>query len=171
MAILDLASMRPFLKITGLSDDVDLSVFMTVVESAWAAEGLPGESRAEVDELLGGKGSVAVRRCPVLTVTAITEGWDAAVVDLATVHIRKDAGVVSLKSGAFLDPVTVSYTWGFATVPPNIKQAMQLLLKHLWETQRGGARRPGSEPEVGAAYTWPNRVLQLAKPYMPAGFA
>lgn len=165
--ILDLTTTKKFLGIGDSTTDVELGIFMNVAEAAWYAEGFPGESRPEVEELHGCRDVIAVHRRPVLAVSAITEGWDATAVDLAGVHVRADAGTLSKRDGDFLDPVTVSYTWGFATVPANIKQALQLLLKHLWTTQRGGGRKQGAEIEVGAAYTWPNRVLELAKPYMP----
>ena len=165
--ILDLATTKTFLGITDSVSDAELTVFMNVAEAAWYAEGFPGESRAEVEEVSGGKDVLTVHHRPVLAVSAITEGWDAVAVDMSKVHVRKDAGVLTKRFGDFLDPVTVSYTWGFATVPPNIKQALQLLVKHLWMTQRGGARKQSAEVDLGSAYTWPNRVLELAKPYLP----
>lgn len=165
--ILDLATTKTFLGITDAASDAELTIFMNVVEAAWYAEGFPGESRAEIEELAGGKCVLTVHHRPVLAVTAITEGWDAVAVDTTKVHVRKDAGTLTKRFGDFPEPVTVTYTWGFATVPANIKQALQLLVKHLWMTQRGGARKQSAEVELGAAYTWPNRVLELAKPYIP----
>ena len=151
------------------SDDIDeLRRFIATTEAAWAAAGLPCAIASRTDELDGCTPALILYGTPVVAVTSLTEY--GASVDPALLSVAKKSGVVKKLSGAeFRDPVIITYTWGFATVPDDIKHALMLLLKHLWETQRASNRRNG-EPDVGSAYTWPNRVLQLARPYMPVAF-
>jgi hypothetical protein len=54
--------------------------------------------------------------------------------------------------------------------------AIRELVRHLWRTQRGPTRRPGSEPSEsvsntvpGAAYVLPFRVVELITPHVQVG--
>jgi len=169
MAIIDEDEALEFLGMKTSADIDELRRFIATTEAAWYAEGLPGESQVRTDEVRGDRPAIALERLPVIAVTAVSEGHDASPLDPARYHVRTAAGVITSRSADFADPVIITYTWGFATVPDDIKHALMLLLKHLWETQRASNRRNG-EPDVGSAYTWPNRVLQLARPYMPVAF-
>ena len=68
-------------------------------------------------------------------------------------------------AGFYGGTFTVTYTAGRKPIPPNITQAVKIILKYLWETQRGAAGTPyqgDDEPLadliVGAI---PSRALQL----------
>jgi hypothetical protein len=56
--------------------------------------------------------------------------------------------------------------------------AVKELVRHMWQTQRGPTRRPGSQPSEsaantvpGAAYLLPFRVSELIAPHLQPGFA
>ena len=174
MTILDAFEVKQFLGIGGSDQDAALISAITAAEAAWSSNLLPSAILTRTDELTGGWYTVAVNACPVVAVTAITEGMDDTVVDVATVRVNTRAGVLTRRSGTFGDPVTVTYTWGFATLPADIKEALMLLTKHFYRPQRGGAILPGrgeQEAAPTAPYAWPNRVRDLAAPYAPVGFA
>jgi hypothetical protein len=72
----------------------------------------------------------------------------------------------------------VVYSAGRASCPADLLLAVRELVRHIWETQRGGTRRPGSSASsetantiAGAAYLFPFRVEQLLAPYIQPGFA
>lgn len=117
------------------------------------------------------------------------QGWiylsESPVVSIETV-----AGVaplplnIDLASGAVYvwaayGPVTVTYYAGWAVVPADIQLALLVLVKHLWDTQRGqtsgGARQgllggPSDAPSPsGMGYSLPNRVLEMIQPYRHLG--
>lgn len=174
MTILDAFEVKQFLGIGGSDQDAALISAITAAEAAWSASLLPSAVLPRTDELAGGSYTVAVNACPVVSVTAITEGMDNTTVDVADVRVNARSGVLTRRSGTFLDPVTVTYTWGFATLPADIKEALMLLTKHFYRPQRGGAILPGrgeQEAAPTAPYAWPNRVRDLAAPYAPIGFA
>lgn len=174
MTILDLSEVKQFMGIDGSAQDVALTSAITAAEAAWSSNLLPSAVLTRTDEVLGGSPSIAVTACPIVAVTSITEGFFAIAVDPSLVHIDKKAGVISRRYANFFDPVTVTYTWGFADIPADIKEALMLLTKHFYRPQRGGALLPGrgeQEQAPTAPYAWPNRVRDLAAPYAPIGFA
>jgi len=174
VTIIDLSEVKQFLGVDGSSQDMALMSAITAAEAAWSANLLPSAVLTRTDELTGGSSTVAVNACPVVAVTSITEGMDDTVADVATVRVNARAGVLTRRSGVFGDPVTVTYTWGFAEIPADVREALMLLAKHFYRPQRGGGVLPGrgeQEAAPTAPYAWPNRVRDLAAPYAPIGFA
>jgi hypothetical protein len=101
--------------------------------------------------------------------------------DPSLFYVNQEAGLVTYEDGSLFTPggYDVVYTAGRETVSDDLLMADKLLVKHMWETQRGsGTRRPGAG-NAGAdtsvaewsRYTWPTRVEQLIAPYTGLGFA
>jgi hypothetical protein len=134
----------------------------------------------------------------VQSVTSITEAWGGPVVytlslatldgsqvdstgnfgyslDKATGLLTRRASGVTIGFARGFQNVNVQYVAGFTVAPPELRLAESLLLRHMWETQRGGARRPGmggddSGPssDFGAM---PSRVEEILESYYIPGIA
>ena len=151
----------------------------------WLARGLPGAGTAHVEWYDGGSPRIVLRYTPVVSVTTITENVGPTVYTLTEQPLTGGTsgsfaftcdpftGVVVRRSAASAVPfapgvanIQVSYSSGFAVVPEDIKLAIKLLVAHMWDTQRGGAKRPGlGGDEYTPLYMWPNRVQEIAEAY------
>lgn len=113
----------------------------------------------------GGRCEIALRHYPVIAVTSVTVSG-----------VALDPSGYTLTPAGLLVPdlpfpcgrfnVAVAYVAGMVSTLPNVAQAVKIVLKHMWETQRGsGGMRPpvgGGEPvSVGLGYTMPNRAKEL----------
>ena len=192
--LITLQDAKDFLNITDPVSDTELATFITAASQMWVSRGLPGNVTSTIDEWYdGGSPRISLRHTPVASVTAVVEtigtiaytltqvdpGTSASAwaysVDLTTgLLVRRAAGIAT----AFyrgVHNVHVTYTAGMAVVPADIQQAIKLLVKHLWTTQRGGARRPGTgggdDTTNMTAYSWPWRVDEIARAYYVPGIA
>lgn len=106
-----------------------------------------------------------LNQAPVLAVSSVTDGvttWDPGllVLDGAT-------GAIDVGSGALLSgSLRVTYVAGYKVVPPNVILATQIVVAHLWQTQRvPSIAAPGfggeSAPVTGRGYLIPNQAAQL----------
>ena len=86
--------------------------------------------------------------------------------------MRADRGVLRTSDYSVLpvEPWTLTYTVGRVVIPANIRLATLIIIKHLWDTQRGGSQsaRPGADDQgsssTGAGYLIPYRALALLEP-------
>lgn len=112
---------------------------------------------------------LALRRVPVLSVTSV-ETTDAALTwdaDLFTVDSATgllDSGLGPMFSGS----LAVTYEAGWVEVPPHVILAAQIIIGHLWQTQRVQSAGPvprfageGMPTPSGAGYAIPNRAAEL----------
>ncbi len=192
--LITLQDAKDFLNIVTADSDTELATFITAASQMWVSRGLPGNSVGTLDEWYdGGSTEISLRHSPVVSVTSVVEtigtigytltqaaagtsssAW-AYSVDLTTgLLVRRAAGVaVCFYQG--VRNVHVTYTAGLSTVPADIQQAIKLLVKHLWTTQRGGSRRPGSggadDTMNMTSYSWPWRVDEIARAYYVPGIA
>lgn len=142
----------------------------------------------------GGAQTIALLYRPVLSVTSVTEAYGANVVhtlgeqildgsgavDAFGYSIDKDSGILTRRVSGMVGPfaagrrnVHVLYKAGRAVVPENIQTAVQIVVAHLWETQRGktGGRGQSANSELiqvpGIGYLVPRRAIELleADPY------
>jgi hypothetical protein len=162
----------------------------------WANRGGPtGTPATPVDEWYnGGSPEINLRRSPVASITLVEESLGsikytlteqatgsgsnayAYTVDLATGTLVRRAAGMAVNFAIGLRNVHVQYTPGIATVPEDIQLAILLLIKHMWQTQRGIGRRPGTggnddEWQPREAFAWPNRVEQILAGYKIPGIA
>jgi hypothetical protein len=186
-SLITLQEAKDFLNITTTTDDAELGLFTDAASQIWLARGLPGAGTPRDEFYDGGTTRIVLRYTPIVSVTAVSEtigaityplteqpvdggtaGAYAFTVDPFTgVMCRRMAGVAI----PFADGTTnvhVTYSSGFATVPEDIKLAIKLLTRHMWQTQRGGSQRPGkggNDDTPSVAFIWPNRVQEIADAY------
>lgn len=170
--VMSLASVKEHLNIptTNTTDDEELRDWLESVTRL--IESKAGEvTRKSFTERHNGGGSLWLRHPPVLSVTTIAP-WLSAGTTYAAADVRAtDSGRVELLSGGCFSggPFAVTYVAGRAIVPANIIGAAKIILKHLWETQRGASALPlqaADEMSIvpGFGFAVPNRALELLAP-------
>ena len=184
---------KPFLNITNTTYDTELTAFIAtasqmVVNKIGQVAGSP-----TVDEWHdGGTTEIVLRnQGPIQSVTSVTESFGSIVYTLTqvtldsgsvagayTYSVDLDRSVLVRRASGIATPfaegtrnIHVTYVAGYATTPPDIKHATCLLIKHLWETQRGGLTRPATlgETNPGGAFSWPRRVEEILDAYVVPG--
>jgi hypothetical protein len=194
--VVSLAQTKAFLNITDTSADSELPFYVSASQNMWINRGGPvGTPSSPIEEWFdGGSPEITLRRAPIASITLVEESWGSSkytlteqasgtgsnayayTVDLATgTLIRRVAGVATSFANGIRN-VRVQYTPGIATVPEDIQLAILLLIKHMWQTQRGIGRRPGTggnddEWQPREAFAWPNRCEQILAGYKIPGIA
>jgi hypothetical protein len=115
--------------------------------------------------------SLWLRHPPVLSLTSV-EPWTSIGISHAVTDLRfTEGGRVERRDATPLwgGPFEVVYRAGRVVTPPNLRDAWKIILKHLWETQRGAGGLPLQaldETSVvpGYAFAVPNRALELMSP-------
>lgn len=180
MAVLSLALAKTHLNIAAATTtyDDELTAFITAAEAVIATRCGPLEATAKTARVRGGS-ALALPVTPAIELTSVTP-VDGTALTLSDLYLDTAAGVVTYNSGAaFADRLyTVVYSAGRTTCPADLVLAVKELVRHLWETQRGPSRRPGSTASTetantipGAGYLLPFRVSALIAPHMQPGFA
>ncbi|MBL3669051.1 hypothetical protein JL475_24270 [Streptomyces sp. M2CJ-2] len=127
------------------------------------------------DHAVGMVEALALRRAPVLEVTAVEPLRDGGTsYDPDGLNVNSPAGIATRKGGGLLHgPLRVTYRAGRPIVAENISGAARIILQHLWTTQRRsrsgglpGARDDYSvtEPIPGLGYAIPHRAKQMLNP-------
>ncbi|MGH9248102.1 MAG: hypothetical protein ACRD0W_01070, partial [Acidimicrobiales bacterium] len=139
--------------------------------------------RSYTDEVVGGCAELILHHDQVVSLTSVTPILTSAPsVILADLDVSP-TGIVRHKSGLPISsgPLRVVYVAARTDIPDNLILAALIIVKHLWDTQRGpGApsvlgRQGGGEeltflPVMGFAI--PNRAMDLMKLHpAPAGIA
>lgn len=191
--ILDVTEAKSFLNITGSAQDAELTGFIAaasqmIVNRIGVVSGSP-----TVDEWHdGGSDRIVLRnQGPIVSVTTVTEALGPIVYTLAQVTldsgsttnayaytvdldhgvlVRRTSGVATPFAGGVRN-IHVTYVAGYATVPDDVKHAAKVLLRHLWQTQRGTATQRGGDDVPGSAYSFPHRVEEILAPYVTPGIA
>lgn len=119
----------------------------------------------------GGCYAVVLHHTEVISVTSVTPvatgGTAVTVADLDV----DPAGIIRYKDGYTAFPYGMylwTYVVGRVTIPDEVVLAALIIVKHLWETQRGGTITvaPGEEvldPRFGFAV--PRRAIELLRPH------
>lgn len=122
------------------------------------------------ERLRGGSPSLLLGHRPVISVTSVTLAG-GSLLAASGYELVAEAGVILRMVGDYEScweggRITVVYTAGRAVIPAAVLQAARVIVRHLWETQRGrmgGARAAGSDevwdPRWG--YAIPRRALEL----------
>jgi hypothetical protein len=171
MTVLSVDAMLTHLNMTSGANDAELGDFIEAAEAIIATRVGPLESTTVTCTVSSAGPSLVLPITPVLSVTSVTSVYDGTVVDLSSLSLNTSAGIVTPSAygsgfwatgGAY----TVVYEAGRAEAPADLVLAIKEMVRHLWTTQRGGAKRPGSTdsaPAVG--YLIPNTVAELLEPY------
>jgi len=122
-------------------------------------------------EVVSGTDRLVLNNTPVLTLVSLVPFFYGTTYVGETYAKSTPAGEVRLINGGefYGGRFIATYTAGRKPISPNIIQAGKIVLKHLWETQRGAAGSPfqgaNEDPlDSGWGYAIPNRALQLLKP-------
>lgn len=178
MSVLTLQQAQTHLNM-GAQHATELQSFIDAAEAAIAKRCGPLASTATTVRVDGGGFALTLPTTPALSLTSVTPA-DGTALTLTDLYLNTGAGVVTYNSGItftarFYDVV---YNAGRATVPDDLLMAIKELVRHMWQTQRGPTRRPGSQPSEatantvpGAAYMLPFRVSELIAPHLQHGFA
>jgi uncharacterized phiE125 gp8 family phage protein len=195
--IITLAEAKTHLNMgTGTTDDAELGNFITAASTMWVRRvGAVNTAVKTFDEWYdGGHVRVALANAPVVTITKVEEVVTASAIYTLTLEtlqsggdtgaygytVDMDRGLLVRRAAGVAVPFTpgvrnihVVYTAGYATAPEDIKLAVKLLVAHMWETQRGGAKRPGTgaDPTPLTGFMWPHRVEEIANGYIVPGIA
>lgn len=178
MSVLTLQAAKTHLNIASTANDVELQGMIYAAESAIARKVGPLEPTTVTERVPGGS-ALALRTSPAISLTSVTTVTGTALT-LTDLYLDTEAGVVSNNWGESFHAVAydVVYQAGRTTCPDDILLALKELVRHLWDSQRGGARRPGAQQSdalantlPGSAYTFPIRVSELLAPHVRLGFA
>jgi hypothetical protein len=176
--VISLAVAKRHLNITSTTDDEEIRGWLAAVTEVIEAKVGPVVVKTITDERHDGNGrSLWLRQTPVVSLTTVapwlTTGTTYTVADL---RLSPDSGRVERKDGLCFTggPFAVSYKAGRPVIGENISQAAAIILKHLWETQRGAAGLPlqGLDDTTlipGMGFAVPNRALELLAPDELAG--
>lgn len=146
-------------------DDDELTDYLEPVTSLIEKLIGPVIPRSVTETVQFARSSFSLRKPPVISLTSITPVLTNGIAYSVSDFTPLSGGQVVRQDGTWLveGPYTVVYQAGrTGAIDPDILQAARLLLQHFWRTQRGQGR-PGQAADdgYGAAYTIPNRVLEL----------
>lgn len=174
MSVVDLASTKRHLTITATTHDAELQSFIDTAEAAIGERVGPLAATTQTARVRGGGRMLVLPKSPAISLTSVTPADDATALTLGDLYLDKDAGLVTYEDGGSFPArhYTVVYEAGRAALPADLRTAVLELVRHLWDTQRGPTRRPGSTASdaasntiPGAAYMFPFRVEQLLAPH------
>jgi hypothetical protein len=170
-----LSDAKTYLNITNANYDAELQEFIDAAEAAIAKRCGPLSSLTVTERVKGCAETLLLNKIPALTLTSVTP-VNGTALNLSDLYLYAPAGVVeyAVGNGFFgASRYDVSYSYGRSIVPLDLMQAIRETVKHLWETHRGGSRRPGIGDDglAGAAYAFTLRILELIEPYLLPGMA
>lgn len=174
MSVVQLAEAKTHLNTSGTSD-AELQKFIDRAEKAIGKRIGPIGSVTKTERTRGGCATLRLNHSPIISLTSVTAVGGAAI---ATSQLTALSGgrVVYTQGGWFAARFyDVVYQAGRATLDEDLTLAVLEMVRHLFDTQRGGgAARIGSAPDEtmantvpGAASVLPFRVEQLIAPYVP----
>lgn len=169
-------------------DDAEISQWISAVTPI--IEGIVGPvaARSVTESHDGGQQTIVLRQLPATEVASVTEyvgfiRYDLLVVttpDQATAYsasFDQQAGTLTRRYGIGsslfaegVDNVWVTYTAGYADIPPNVVAAAIELVRHNYEATQvagstfGSGDTDGSYPALGSGFAVPNRVIELLQP-------
>jgi hypothetical protein len=179
VSVLQLAVARSHLNISATTQDTKLQGMIDAAEAVIARRCGPLASTATTARVEGGSSTLILPVIPAISLTSVTPVGGSAVT-LGDLYLDTTAGLVTYAGGGSFSAgvYDVVYAAGRATCPADLLMGVEELVRHMWATQRGPTRRPGSEPSEGAsntlpgaAYLLPFRVSELIAPHIQPGFA
>lgn len=170
--IVSLAIVRAHLGITSTATDERLREHLLLASEMCESYTRRTYRQTTVTELHdGGTDTILLRRSPVQSVTSVTVSgtliaatdWTA---DLTGCLIRRNTSSGSAYWVGGNQNVSVVYVAGATSVPWKVRQACLELVRHLWDSQRGGYSLPkqqgaGDDWDPRQGYSVPRRVAEL----------
>ena len=120
-----------------------------------------------VTETVTGTNVLNLTYSPIMAIVSVTPWYQGAAYSPSMLRFDEFGNLVLAYGGPFFGGTfTVVYTVGMNPIPPNITAAVRIILKHLWETQRGTSGSPyqGEDetiPDIGMGFAVPNRAIEL----------
>lgn len=192
-AVVNLEQVKQFLNITLPDSDGELPFYMSAATEMWANRGGPVGAQTFDEWYDGGSTRIVVRTTPIISITSVTESLGAVSYTLTeadpgtsgsawSYSVDKSIGAFTRRAAGVAVPfmdgvknVNIQYTAGVGTVPEDVQLAVLLLVKHMWQTQRGAGKRPGQSPaddyQPREAFAWPNRCEEILAGYKVPGIA
>lgn len=175
--IISLADAKAHLNKTSDADDEELRSWLEVTTEI--VDELAGKATArrtvtERHTVRGVASHVSLTWTPVLSVSSVASLDTATTWDVDLLDVDPATGMVrTLPVGPpFCGLLRVVYTAGYASVPARYTGAARIILRHLWESQRGGRsqRRSGvvnDDMQLVAGYAIPRAAADLIGPRGP----
>lgn len=173
MSVLSVNDATAYLNIDSNKYDSEIQAMIDAAEAVIAKRVGPLASTATTSRVRGGGYMLALPVTPAVSLTSVTP-VNGTALTLGDLYLNTRAAQVTYTSGAGFSSslYDVVYQAGRATCPADLLMAVKELVRHMWRTQRGPTRRPGSEPSEalsntipGAAYMLPIRVSELLAPH------
>ena len=168
-AIVSLADVKAHLNITGTSSDDELRRLIDVA-TEWVESRTGPVVRRTLTETATPAGGNLFLAAPVISVSSMTSAY--GVYTPANWTADGSMLVANYGTATYAWPVTVTYVGGYIVVPAAIRQAALIVIKGMWDDQRGPAFSPealaqgmgdtAQVPGMGLTY-W--RAEQLLAPY------
>lgn len=174
VAIVSLADAKKQLNETDTTDDDEIRGMITGASLAVERHlGTIVARRSFTERRTASGGQVLLSNVPVLALASAASADGTTTWDVNDLDVDTTTGLVTAKTGAPLTgDVDFGYTAGLRIVPDDYQLATNIIIQHLWETQRGryGAVPGGSEePEymTGRGFAIPRRALELLDSTLP----
>jgi hypothetical protein len=178
MSVLSLPEAKAHLSIKGDAYDAQLTAMIASAEATIAARVGPLEAAARTVRVRANGRALAVDP-PAGGLDAVV-GASGGSIDVIALHLDPLSGVIRYNDDSSFGATwyDVTYSYGRETCPADLLLAVKEMVRHLWDTQRGPGRRPGSTTSdatsntiPGAGYLLPFRVSELIAPHLQTGFA
>ena len=181
MTVLTLPEAKAHLNITSNTQDAELGSFIESAESAIADRVGPLAPTGVTVRVEGGRRALVLPTArSVISLTSVTPVGSVALV-LEDLHLNARAGVIEYADGSAFSAraYDVVFQAGYDALPGALRMAVLEMVRHLWDTQRGGGSARIGSPQFegtantipGAAYLLPFRVSELIAPYRRTGVA
>ncbi len=169
--VLSLADAKAYLNITSTDSDDELRTYLDVVTQK--GEDFCGRvfgRRTIVADLPGSRWqrSLLLPIGPVLALAAVSGDGDA--IDPATVTTSPDAAVLYREAGWDYNRISVTYLAGYRVQPATDVMGARMLLRWLWQSQRGTIRRTAENWAPGDGWDLPNAVVGQWRDSTLSGF-
>lgn len=172
MSVLTLSDAKNHLNITVATYDAELQITINAAEASIVRKCGPLIATAVTYRARGGKTSLLLPTTPVISLTTVTP-VNGTALDITKLYAAPSGAVEYLTGGSFATCFfDVVYSAGRTVTPDDLLQAVREHVRHLWDAQRGSARRPGTEtmqPTPGAAYAFTWKVNELMAPHVQPG--
>lgn len=196
--LVSLSTAKAFLNINNTASDSALQTVISTASNMIINRIGPVLASPTLSEWYdGGSVKIVLRKTPVQSIVKITEAWgtssiytlnasvlDGSVTDTGSFGYSVDlsAGIITRRASGFAVPfargtlnVNVQYVPGYISAPPELQEAVNLLIQHLFANQRGGSKRPGlGGDDSGPASdfdAFPSRVEEILSNFYTPGIA
>jgi hypothetical protein len=177
--VIALADAKDHLGITSSEDDDELRRTIEAATAVVEWKVGPVVARTFVDLVPCGGYSIWLPHRPIVSLTSVVPVTTGGAADAAgELDFDPGSGRVWRMDGGPVQPgQRWTYVAGRVEVQANVAEAAEIIVRHLWETQRGGANTParilGAEPTTlipSLGFAVPNRAIELLAPDAHAPF-